>query len=55
MLVYASLYIETTSPGCLAGGVGAAVVGAKISVTSKSSSTYVVVWIAAPFTSIVIS
>ena len=37
--VYASLKTEITSSGCLACGVGADSVGARISVTSKFSST----------------
>ena len=55
ILEYSSLKIDIKSSGCLAGGIGAAVVGARISVTSKFSSIYVVVCIAAPFTSIVMS
>ena len=38
-LVYASLNIETTSSGWRGAGMGATSVGAKISVTSKLSST----------------
>ena len=54
ILLYASLYKETTSPASLEGGFGADVKGAITSVTSKSSTTIIEVSTAAPITSIVI-